>query len=92
MQQVSTIEILIAELLNRTAVGKAGAADTTIRTIAGCDGVLNRTVLAVDETGGTTEVVELLGDEVGITIDRQAAALAVSVVCEIAISSAVFYI
>lgn len=54
--------------------------------------MLHSAVLARDEAGGTSEVISCFGDEVGIAIYRQAAALAVSVVCEIAISSAVFYI
>ncbi len=94
MQQVGTVEVLIAELLNRTAVGKAGATNTTIRTITGGSSVLHSAVLAVNEAAGTTEAVASLSDEVCIAIHYKAIAFApaVSVVCEIAISSAVFYI
>ena len=86
VQQIGTVEVLIAKLLNCSAVGEAGAADTTIRAVAGCDGVLNRAVLAVDETGGTTEAVASLSDEVGIAIHHEGIALAftVGVVCEAA--------
>ena len=94
VQQVGTVEVLIAELLNRTAVGKAGAADTTVCTIARGDGMLHGAILAVGEAGGTTEAVALFGDEVCITIHYKAVALplTVGVVCEITISGALFYI
>ena len=71
---------------------EACTTNTTIRTITGGSSVLHSAVLARDEAGGTSEVISCFGDEVGIAIYRQAAALAVSVVCEIAIISAVFYI
>ena len=86
VQQVGTVEVLIAELLNCSAVGKAGAADTTIRAVAGCDGVLNRAVLAVGIAGSASEAVTSLSDEVGIAIHHEGIALtlAVGVVCEAA--------
>ena len=73
-------------------MGEACGIDAAIQTIAGGDGLLRRAVLGVSIACRAPEAVALLGDEVGIAIYRQAVALAVSVVCEIAISSAVFYI
>ena len=67
-------------------MGEAGAADTTIRTIARGDGMLRGAVLAVNEAAGMTEAVASLSDEMCITIHYKAVAIAftVGVVCEAA--------
>ena len=94
MQQVGAAEVLIAKLFDRTSVGEPGTADASVSTIAGGDGVLHGAVLAVGIAGRASEVISCFGDEVGITINLKtiAFAFAVGVVCEIAISGALFYI
>ena len=47
VKQIGAGQVLIAELLNRTAVGEPGAADAPIRSEAGCNRLLHGTILGV---------------------------------------------
>ena len=87
--KTNAAEVLIAEVFACAAMGEACAADTSICAVAGCDGVLNRAVLAVGIAGSASEAVTSLSDEVGIAIHHEGIALtlAVGVVCKAANTS-----
>ena len=94
VQQVGAGQVLVAEHSDSAAMGEARCIDAAIQTVAGSDGLLRRAVLGVGVARGAPKAITLLGDEVCIAIHRKriALALAVGVVCEGAISGAVFYI
>ncbi len=71
MQQVTADQVFVAEHLLRTAMQEACAVDASVCAIPGRDGVLCRAVFAVDESGGTPQIIRCFGNEVSIAIYRK---------------------
>ena len=84
VQQVTAVQVFVAEHLFRTAMQEARAVDASVCAITGRDRMLSRAVHAVDETGGTPQIIRCFGNEVSIAINRETVAypLTIAVVTE----------